>query len=215
MTTVVIADIVGSRRLPDRESAQRALDDAIERVERDHPLARQPLRPTVGDEQQGVYPSLEAALASVLLLQLALPDGIECRFGIGIGEVRSIESAGRQIPEGPGWWAARTAIEVVHGKQQRVAPSARTWTVAAPDEDGSMHAAATLANAYLLARDHLVGSMNERARRLTYGRCGGATQRELAESEGITQPAVSQALAGSGAAAVIEGFKALRSGLPQ
>ncbi|MFG6504120.1 SatD family protein [Microbacterium sp. P05] len=209
MTTVVIADIVGSRRLPDRESAQRALDDTIARAERDHPLALQPLRPTVGDEQQGVYPSLDAALASVLLLQLALPDGVECRFGIGVGSVHLIESVGREIPEGPGWWAARTAIDIVHAKQQRAVPSARTWVVAAPEENDAMHSAVSLANAYLLARDHVVGAMNERARRLTYGRCQGVTQRALAESEGISQPAVSQALTGSGAPAVVEGFTLL------
>ncbi|HQA69500.1 MAG TPA: hypothetical protein PK801_14335, partial [Aggregatilineales bacterium] len=46
--------------------------------------------------------------------------------------------------------------------------------------------------------------------RLTRGRCLGLAQRELALAEGITQPAVSQALAASGAAAVVEGFAALR-----
>lgn len=209
MTTVVIADIVGSRKLADRSAAQRALDEAIAQTEIDHPLAMQPLRPTVGDEQQGVYPSLESALASVLLLQLALPDGIECRFGLGIGPVRAIQSAGREIPEGPGWWAAREAIDLVHAKQQRAIPSARTWVVASPDEDGAVHRSTALANAYLLSRDHLVGAMNERARRLTYGRCLGRTQRQLAEDEGVTQPAVSQALAASGATSVIEGFALL------
>jgi|GEM_PF-3402452 len=37
--------------------------------------------------------------------------------------------------------------------------------------------------------------MSARTRRLTYGRCLGITQRELAAAEGVTQPAVSQALA--------------------
>ena len=62
------------------------------------------------------------------------------------------------------------------------------------------------ANAYLLARDDLVASMSERTRRLTYGRCLGRTQRELAEAEGVTQPAVSQALASAGSAALVAGF---------
>jgi hypothetical protein len=51
--------------------------------------------------------------------------------------------------------------------------------------------------------------MSERARRLTYGRCFGVTQRELAAQEGITQSAVSQLLAASGASAVIEGYRLL------
>lgn len=210
MTVAVIADIVGSRRLSDRADAQKVLDEAIARVERDLPVARQRLRPTVGDEQQGVYPTLPSALASLLLVQLALPDDIQCRFGVGIGALADIESASGTIPEGPGWWAAREAIEIVHAKQQRAVPSARTWVVAAAGEDEAMHSAVDLANAYLLARDQLVGAMTERGRRLTYGRCRGITQRELARAEGITQPAVSQTLATAGAAVVVEGFRALR-----
>ncbi|TDN88675.1 SatD family protein [Microbacterium sp. BK668] len=210
MVIATIADIVGSRRLADRADAQRILDSAIADVERRLPLAVEPLRPTVGDELQGVYARLEDALASLLLVQLTLPDGVECRFGLGIGPVDAFESASGRLQDGPGWWAARSAIETVHAKQQRAAPSARTWVVASPDEDADVHTAAALANSYLLARDQLVGGMNDRARRLTLGRCLGRTQRDLAQEEGVTQPAVSQALATAGAAAVIEGFRMLR-----
>jgi DNA-binding CsgD family transcriptional regulator len=66
-----------------------------------------------------------------------------------------------------------------------------------------------LANAYLFARDQLVGEMTGRARRLAYGRIGGQTQAQLAEEEGISQSAVSQALASAGVAALIEGFRQL------
>jgi DNA-binding CsgD family transcriptional regulator len=206
MTIAVIADIVGSRRLADRADAQRLLDEAIVRVEQDLPLATRKLQPTVGDEQQGTYATLSAALSSLLLLQLALPDDVQCRFGVGI------DSAAGVIPEGPGWWAARDAIEHVHAMQQRAVPSARTWVVAAAGEDEGMHSAVRLANAYLLARDQLIGAMTERERRLTYGRCRGLTQRELARAEGITQPAVSQALAAAGSAVIVEGMRALRAG---
>lgn len=211
MTVVVIADIVGSRLLADRSTAQRTLDGVIARVDAEYPLAEHTLRPTVGDEQQGVYPDIGSALASVLLIQLALPDEVQCRFGIGVGPVHAIESAGREIPEGPGWWAAREAIDLVHTRQQRATPSTRTWIVASPEEDEGVHRSVAFANAYLLARDQLVATMNERARRLAYGRCLGRTQRELAASEGITQPAVSQALAASGAASLVDGFALLRS----
>lgn len=213
MVIATIADIVGSRRLADREEAQRIIDSAIADVERSLPLALEPLRPTVGDELQAVYPTLDAALASLLLVQLTLPDGIACRFGLGIGSVGSISSASGPLQDGPGWWAARTAIDTVHAKQQRAAPSARTWVVASPGEDADVHNVVRHANAYLLARDEIVGAMNERARRLTLGRCLGVTQRDLAQTEGITQPAVSQLLASAGASAVVEGFALLRDGV--
>lgn len=211
MAIAVIADIVGSRRLADRAVAQRALDEAIARVQDDLAVTVEGFRPTVGDEQQAVYASLEDALCALLLLQLALPDGIECRFGIGVGPIHAVASTGGAIPEGPGWWAARDAIDHVHGLQQRAAPTARTWIVAATGEHDDVDAAVTMANAYLLARDDLVAGMSERARRLTYGRCLSSTQSDLATAEGISQSAVSQALTSSGARSVIAGFHSLRA----
>lgn len=209
MSVAVIADIIGSRRLADRAAAQHRLDEAIARVQHDLPVAVQAFRPTVGDEQQAIYRTLAEALASLLLLQLALPDDVQCRFGIGIGRIEMLSTAGGEIPEGPAWWSARDAIETVHATQQRAVPTTRTWVAASAEEDEAMHSAVSLANAYLLARDELVSAMNERARRLTYGRCRGVTQRELAHAEGISQPAVSQALAAAGAPAVVAGFQAL------
>ncbi|WP_396668530.1 SatD family protein [Microbacterium sp. R86528] len=206
MSVAVIADIVGSRRLVDREAAQRALEETIAQVEQDYPVATQPLRPTVGDELQALFPTVEKALSSILLLQLALPSMIQCRFGIGIGEVGTVASTNGKLADGPGWWAAREAIDKVHALEQRTAPTARAWIVAAQGHHESVHSSTAMANAYLLSRDEIVSSMSERARRLTYGRCIKSTQSELARAEGISQPAVSQALTAAGAAAVVEGF---------
>lgn len=90
--------------------------------------------------------------------------------------------------------------------QQRAVPAARTRVVADSDESSSVQDAVKLANAYALVRDQLIDGMSARARRLTYGRCRGRTQRELAASENITQSAVSQTLSHSGAAALVATF---------
>lgn len=210
MAITVTADIVGSRQLADRAGAQRQIDETVLRVETAMPLAAQPLLPTVGDEQQGVYPTLPSALLATLLLRLALPEGIDLRFGIGVGTVDMIAARGGALPEGPAWWAARAAIDHVHDLQQRRAPLSRTWVVAAVGQDEVPMGEIRLANAYLLARDELVGAMSERSRRLTYGRCLGQTQAALAAEEGISQSAVSQALRTAGAAALIEGCRSLQ-----
>ncbi|MGN8027566.1 SatD family protein [Microbacterium sp. 22242] len=212
MSIAVIADIVGSRRLPDRSAAQQAFDHAVARAEHDLPLAQEPLRATAGDEFQARYPGLGAALASLLLVQLALPEGHELRFGIGVGEIREIAGGpdSPKLQDGPAWWAARKAIDTVHARQQRAVPATRTWIVGAPEEDDGMHTMIDLANAYVLARDEIVTRMSPRERRLVYGRALGRTQAALAEEEGITQPAVSQALASAGAASVLLGLEALR-----
>lgn len=210
MVIAVIADIVGSRRLDDRAVAQRLLDETIGRVESDLPLAAQRLTPTVGDEQQGVYDRLGDALASLLMLQLALPEGLSFRFGLGIGAVRPIASVHGTLSDGPGWYAARDAIEQVHARSQRAMPSMRTWIVGAPGQDEVMPGEIAASNAYLLARDELVDAMSARERRLTYGRLVGRSQGELAADEGVTQPSVSKALRSAGASALLEGLAQLR-----
>lgn len=210
MVIAVIADIVGSRELDDRSAAQRALDETIAQVEADLPLAVQPLTPTVGDEQQGVYRELADALTSLVMIQLRLPDDLAFRFGIGVGEVRAVDSVHGELADGPGWYAARAAIETVHAREQRAVPRTRTWIVGAPGQDEVMPAAIAAANAYVLVRDELVGSMTARERRLTYGRLIGRSQQELAAQERITQPSVSKSLRSAGAAALIEGIAALR-----
>lgn len=208
MVATVIADIVGSRALPDRAGAQRHIDDALAQVARDVPNTLQALRPVVGDELEGLYARLEDALAATTLLRLALPVDVDCRFGIGVGEVATIHADAGEISDGPGWWAARTAIEHVAALQRRAVPTARTWVVV-DGEDAD--AAPGLANAAALLRDQLISQLNARGRRITYGRCVGRTQRELAESEGVTQSAISQALTAGGSAALIEAFRQLRA----
>ncbi|MFL0564115.1 SatD family protein [Microbacterium sp. 179-I 1D1 NHS] len=199
----VIADIVGSRTLTDRAGAQRAIIASSHQVHADHPVSVSPLAATVGDEFQAVYPDLPAALASLLLLQLHLPEGIQLRFGLGVGAVDPVHDG---ITDGPGWWAARAAIEHAHRLQDRAVPHARTRIATEQGQDAVMTERIAYANAYVLARDELVSAMSGRTRRLTYGRCLGRTQRELAEAEGITQPAVSQALSAAGSAALVAGF---------
>lgn len=213
MVIAVLADIVGSRQLEDRPNAQRVLDDTIARVETDLPLAKHPLTPTVGDEQQGVYGDLESAMISLLMVQLRLPDGIAFRFGIGVGEVRSVESIHGELADGPGWYAARAAIEAVQTRERRAMPRTRTWIVGAPEQNEVGESMIVASNAYLLVRDELVGAMNERERRLTYGRLIGRSQQELADEEGITQPSVSKSLRSAGAAALIEGVAVLRGAI--
>lgn len=212
MTVAVIADIIGSRQLPDRAGAQRGIEAAIDRVQRDAPAATVRLSPTVGDEFQGVYGSLAGALGGVLLLQLALPDEVQLRFGLGVGEVGTIDGSAGGVPDGPGWWAARRGIDAVESMQQRTMPNARSYIVADTAQAKAIQHAVTIANAYLAARDEVVTAMNDRARRLTYGRCVRRTQRELAAEEGISQSAVSQALAGAGAAGLVAGFRTLEEG---
>ncbi|WP_368499637.1 SatD family protein [Herbiconiux sp. A18JL235] len=199
-TVAVIIDIVGSRQLTDRRGAQRAIEEAFAGIDR-RGLHTQPIRPTVGDEFQALYPSLGAALHATLLARLALPAEVDCRFGLGSGSVSEVGegAASAAIQDGPGWWRAREAIVEAHEREDGRTPSARSWFRAADDEAGLE----ALVNAYLLARDHVIGGMNDRARRVTFATMTGRLQGDIASDEGITQSAVSQALRRSGGASLI------------
>ncbi len=207
MTVAVIADIVGSRQLDDRSSSQRRIEHAIETVDEVGPQSRSRMVATVSDEFQAVFDELDAALAWVMLLRLALPEGIDLRFGLGLGEISSVDSDSEHIYDGPGWWAAREAIETVHRLEDRTVPHARTFVVGGGVQDEDMSDRLRVVNAFALARDEVIGRMSDRERRLTYGRCTGQTQRALANAEGVTQSAVSQALHASGAAGLVAGYR--------
>ena len=204
----VIADLVDSKNISDRRSAQESIAAAFALVDALVPHD-QSMRATVGDEFQAVYSTIARALEATLLARLALPAGIDCRFGLGLGQVIDVgDGIAGSVQDGSGWWLARDAINQAHAREDSRTPSARAWFNAG---DGDV-VREGLVNAYLLARDHVVGSMTERSRRLVFGSMLGSSQAELAETEGITQSAVSQSLRRSGGASLIASIEQLRAG---
>lgn len=209
----VIADVVRSRSLPDRAAGQRRLEEALDRVNARVP-AVQPMAPTVGDECQGMFASLADAVRATLLLRLELGDAVDCRFGIGRGWFAPLPSAAATpIQDGSAWWTARAAIDETKRRAAR-SSTLRSWFV--PDAEAAGGSAdrspAALVNAYLLARDQLVGVMDARSRRLLLGRLDGVSQKQLAAEERITASAVSHSLRRNGALAIIDGAALLAEG---
>lgn len=188
----LIGDLVGSRDLPDRAGAQDLLAGALGAVnETLDPL--QPLEPTVGDEVQGGFATLADATLAALLVRLTCLPVVDVRCGLGEGDVRVHDAARRPLlQDGPGWWTAREALEVMAAPRKA---ALRTWFVGAGDEETCR------VNAYLLCRDQLVDRLNDRGRRMLRAALLGATQREIARTEQITESAVSQQFA-RGVAAV-------------
>ena len=204
----VIADLVDSKNISDRRSAQESIAAAFALVDALVPHD-QSMRATVGDEFQAVYSTVARALEATLLARLALPAGIDCRFGLGLGQVIDVgDGIAGSVQDGSGWWLARDAINQAHAREDSRTPSVRAWFSAG---DGDV-AREGLVNAYLLARDHVVGSMTERSRRLVFGSMLGSSQGELAEAEGITQSAVSQSLRRSGGVSLIASIEQVRAG---
>lgn len=185
MATLVtlIGDLVGSRRLPQRAAVQRRVGEVLAEVnERRNPA--QALEPTVGDEFQGAFSDVPAALLASLEVRLRLLPEVDVRCGLGFGEV-TVHDADRRplLQDGPGWWAARDALELL--ERPRSAGS-HTWYVG-PD------AAAT--NALIVTRDALVDRIGARARRMLLAALEGRSQAEIADLEDVSRSAVSQQFA--------------------
>jgi hypothetical protein len=185
----LIGDLVGSRRTGSRADAQAALHGALAQASTVvAPVDR--LEPTVGDEFQGVYATSGQATLAALLVRLHLPEPLDARCGIGVGE-REVFDPDRtpMLQDGPVWWSARAAIEALDEPGSR---TRRTWLdgggIAAVDE-------VAMTNAFLLARDALVDRLNDRSRRMLRRALAGDSQREIAAAEEISESAVSQAFA--------------------
>jgi hypothetical protein len=220
---VVIGDLVGSRGAPNRRALHRAVEKALVSVNAAVPAVTE-LRITVGDEFQGAYATLGAAIEAALRVRLELLPAADVRVGIGRGPVQLLD-AERGIEDGPGWWAARAAIEAVEQAAGRAAtrhlrtayqpapPSDAAGGSPGPDAAGGDVAGgdADAVNAALLCRDHLVGSLSQRSVRLLRGLMDPhTTQSELATLEGISASAVSQRVRSDGIGAVLAAEDLLR-----
>ena len=198
----LIGDVVGSRRVADRRAAHRALNRALDDVA---PGAIDPPAFTVGDEFQGSYPTVGAAIDAALSLRLAVGPAIDVRFGIGWGEVTMLDaSAG--IQDGPGWWAAREAIEWTASAQRQPALAMVRTSFRGNDRND-----VDAINAALLCRDHLIGSLDDRSLRILKGLLTNHTKKEIAAVEGISASAVSQRAGREGLDLIVQASHYLRS----
>ncbi len=200
----LIGDVVGSRTVADRAGVHRLLNGALRAVADD---AIDPPAFTVGDEFQGAYPTVGLAIDAALSLRLAVAPEIDVRFGVGWGAVTMLdETAG--IQDGPGWWAAREAIEWTASAQRQPGLAlVRTSFRAAAGTRADLDAI----NAALICRDHLLGSLDDRSTRIVKALLKNRTKKDIAAAEGISPSAVSQRAGRDGLDLIVVASEYLRS----
>ncbi|MCW2849917.1 MAG: hypothetical protein JWR90_3891 [Marmoricola sp.] len=205
----VIGDVVRSRSSGDRSALHAALEALLQRANSTLvPVV--PLRITVGDEFQGCFGTLGEAVHATLWLRLHLAPHADLRHGIGWGTVAVLADAPR-VEDGPGWWAAREAIESVkHEATRAVTRHLRTGYRRAGDDPGADGPDPRPVNAALMCRDQMVGSLSERSLRLLRGTLDGRSQIELAADEEISASAVSQRVRNDGLAVIVAADELLR-----
>jgi hypothetical protein len=205
----LIGDVVGSRGFADRRELHARLagrldelNDLLRAEEREAgaALVSTPLWITAGDEYQGAFRAVGVALRASRWLRLSLLPEVDVRQGIGWGPVEVLGEEPR-IEDGPGWWAARAAVEAVEedagrpGHRRRRTAYRRAEGYDGPDPDA--------VNAALVLRDEMVGGLSDRSLGVLRGLLSGRTQREIAEKEDISASAVSQRVRHDGLAALV------------
>ncbi|HET7120491.1 MAG TPA: SatD family protein [Solirubrobacterales bacterium] len=200
----LIGDVIESRRSANRVELQEHLKAALATVNGLYGT-RKPLEATIGDEFQGCFMSAAEATGASLLLRLQLLGaGVDTRYGLGFGEVMVFT---RRVPvtqDGPGWWAARDAIDACRElAEQPSSHYVRTYFFGGEDWPRERRGEEAALNSFLLCRDAMVDRMKRQTRNRLYGLLLGKSQAEIAAEEGTTQGAVSQSLSRSNAFAVL------------
>lgn len=205
-SVTVIGDLVGSRRTGDRAAVHARFEKAIDAINASYALAV-PLRIGLGDEFQGIFATLGDALAATLRLRMALLPDVDVRQGIGWGRVQVLSEEPR-VEDGPGWWAARAAIETAKAYEGKAPLRAvRTAYAAAEDSPGP---APALVNAALMTRDQIVTGLSERSMSVLDGLMRGRRQQDIADELGISPSAVSQRVRAEGIGVVLAADELLR-----
>lgn len=195
----LIGDLVGSRTIDDRSGVQRRLLAALETMNRDlwpDALAA-PLRVTAGDGVQGLLARPDAVVAIVVGLEDALHP-VSMAWGVGRGPLTTDLHDDVALMDGPCFHHARQALDTARHDEVWL----RSEGLGIPQD------------AVLGALFGLMGAVRSRwtdvqARYVREAR--GRLQREVAESLGVSEPAVSKGLSAARFTAVAEGERAARS----
>ncbi len=175
----LIGDVVASRQSPDRARLQDQLSSVLAEVSE---LIEARLAMTLGDEFQGRFDRLDTAIAASWHLHVRTLGIARLRIGLGWGEI--FVDTGQAAPfgqDGPAWWRARDAIEVVESTSHPLRTVVKTETEWDP-----------MMNAYLTLRDTHLDSLDATDAAILVGLQAGETQRALADRLGLHESSVSR-----------------------
>jgi hypothetical protein len=113
---VIIADIIDSKKLPDRNSVQSSLRNRLEEINRTSQTLLSPFTITLGDEFQAVYEKSTSLLRDLLYITIKLFP-VRIRFTVSYGtistEINTKEAIGM---DGPAFYSAREGMEYLKKK---------------------------------------------------------------------------------------------------
>lgn len=120
---VMIADIIDSRSLADRRSAQKQLEAVLDTLNHKRDDLLSPYTITLGDEFQAVFCRGERVFSDMLEIMASLHP-IQVRFSLGLGPITTdINQQTALGMDGPAFYDARDALEAMKKRPERIAIS--------------------------------------------------------------------------------------------
>lgn len=117
MYIALIGDLINSKDYQNRNEVQNLLRNKIDLLNKKFKkYLKSPITITLGDEFQCLVKDLETCFLIIDELSLYLSlNGVELRFGIGVGTISTEIDENISIgADGPAYWNARKAIEMIH-----------------------------------------------------------------------------------------------------
>ncbi|HKL56978.1 MAG TPA: SatD family protein [Sphaerochaeta sp.] len=191
----IIADIIGSRNIKERNTVQKHLENVLERINETYQYAiASQFIITLGDEFQGVLHSGAVMMRILDRIQREMHP-IAFRFGIGMGTLSVALQADTSLgSDGSAFHLARACIDAVQVLESKKAESKTNMLIGI---EGNEHTSSLLNTIFKLSwalqaswtlrQREIIGSLQQ----------FNETQAEIAKRLGIVQSSVQKSLASS------------------
>ena len=178
---VLIGDIIASKEIADRLNFQKRFTDVLDKSNKTYYNSMiSPLTPTIGDEFQTVLWEATNLFNIIALIERDLPE-ISLRYGIGLGKIDTeINSQSATGMDGPAFHFARMSVETA--RKARI-----IYHFNCVDENLKNRI-----NVMLSWLDITLKKWTPQRKEIFYQYSEKKSQREIANSMRISQPAVSQ-----------------------
>lgn len=189
----IIGDIKNSKELEDRKGTQIKLCTVLNEInEKYKSLISAKFMITLGDEFQGLLCNGEGVLDIIEEIQREMYP-VEIRFGVGVGQITTEINAEMAIgADGPGYYKAREAIEILRRSEYRNKTQAANIRIEVENDENSI---AIMLNTIFSLIAVIQNNWSERQREIVwaYEKYGGS-QLECAERLNVSQSSVQRSL---------------------
>lgn len=190
----IIGDIKNSKELENRKNIQVKLKSVLSEInEKYNSVISAKFMITLGDEFQGLLCSGDGVLEIIEEIQRQMHP-VEIRFGIGVGQITTEINAEMAIgADGPGYYKAREAIEILKNSEQKSKTQAADIRIEIENDENSI---AIMLNTIFSLIAVIQNNWSERQREIVWAfEKYGGSQLECAKRLNVSQSSIQRSLA--------------------